>query len=74
MPVADGQRRVVGDRAGGLAQLGALQGDHDDDEDDASRRATTKTSLGVTRIGPQCYGRGLENWEYWWVPAPATYW
>src|SRR5690349_3037963 len=35
---------------------------------------TMKTSLGVTRIGPSVHGRGLENWEYWWVLAPARYW
>ena len=33
-----------------------------------------KMSLGVTRIGPMVYGSGLENWEYWWVLAPARYW
>ena len=32
------------------------------------------TSLGVTRTGPHFHGRGLEYWEYWWVPAPAKYW
>ena len=36
--------------------------------------STMKMSLGVTRIGPRRYGRGLENWEYWWVLAPARYW
>ena len=37
-------------------------------------KTMTKMSLGVTRIGPIVYGRGLANWEYWWLLAPATYW
>src|SRR3954464_6847082 len=39
-----------------------------------AENSTMKTSLGVTSTGPQCHGRGLENWEYWWVLAPARYW
>src|SRR4051795_3923269 len=39
-----------------------------------AQKTTMKTSLGVTRTGPHFHGLGLENWEYWWVLAPATYW